>query len=234
MIMDALAIPIKKNRAVVVLSDEKQKNASNNLCTTVPIIPHVDNRDDPNTNGRIFGDILVVQNANLPADKFPTNNNRSAGPSARAIVERFANMSKLWNDALENFLQHLTQGGNNGSSYFFVDVHVSANSAQRVESASNSKMVQYNSAWNQFRRNITHSQDSLMTRYKQINHSRNGQPQIYALGINYDGYLDTHARDFMHHLSAIKYPVGPNYRSYMPSRAIWINHNYHGLLPHKV
>ena len=55
MIMDALAIPIKQNRAAVVLSDEKRKNASNNLCTTIPIIPHVDNRDDPNTNGRIFG-----------------------------------------------------------------------------------------------------------------------------------------------------------------------------------
>ena len=85
-------------------------------------------------------------------------------------------------------------------------------------------MVQYNSAWNQFRKNITRSQDPLMTRYKQINHSRQGQPQIYAFGINYDGYFDTHACDFMYHLSAIKYPVDPNNRSYMPSRARWIFH----------
>ncbi len=63
-----------------------------------------------------------------------------------------------------------------------------------------------------------------MTRYKQINHSRQGQPQIYAFGINYDGYLDTHARDFMYHLSTIKYPVDPNNRSYKPSRARCILH----------
>ena len=97
-----------------------------------------------------------MQNATLPTAKFPTNNDRSVtnGPSACAMVDRYANMSKLWNDELKNFLQHLTQDGNNGSSYFFVDVHVSAKSAQQVESASNSKMVQYNSAWNQFRRNM--------------------------------------------------------------------------------
>jgi hypothetical protein len=94
-----------------------------------------------------------VQNAILPATRFPTNNDRAVvnGPSARAMVERYANMSKLWNDALEKFLQYFTQDGNNGSSYFFVDVHVSAISAQHVENASNSKMVQYNAAWNQFR-----------------------------------------------------------------------------------
>ena len=44
-------------------------------------------------------------------------------------------------------------------------------------------------------------------RYKENKQSRQGQPQIYAFGINYDGYLDTHARDFMYHLSTIKYPV---------------------------
>jgi hypothetical protein len=103
MIMDALAIPIKQGRAAVVLSDEKRDNAGNNLYTTIPIIPHVNNRDGPNTNGRIFGNILVVQNATLPTAKFPTNNDRSTitGPSARAMVDRYANMSKLWNDALK-------------------------------------------------------------------------------------------------------------------------------------
>jgi hypothetical protein len=97
MIMDALAIHIKQNRAAVVLSDEKRDNAGKNLCTTIPIIPHVDNRDGPNTNGRIFGAILVVQNAILPATRFPTNNDHAVvnGPSARAMVERHANMSKL-------------------------------------------------------------------------------------------------------------------------------------------
>ena len=140
------------------------------------------------------------------------------GPSARAMVDRYANMSKLWNDALEGFLQHLTHDGNNGSSYFFVDVHVSAGSAQQVESASNAKIAQYNSAWNQFRQTITRSQDPLMTKYKQINHSRKGRPQVCAFGINYDGYFDSHACNFLYHLSTIKYPVDPNNRSYMPSR----------------
>jgi hypothetical protein len=116
-------------------------------------------------------------------------------------------MSKLWSDALEKFLQHLTQDGNNGSSYFFVDIHVSANAAQHVENASNSKMVQYNAVWNQYR-STTRPQDP--SRYRQINHSRQDQPQIYAFGINYD--------------AAIKYPVDPNNRSYKPSRARWISH----------
>ena len=140
------------------------------------------------------------------------------------MADRYANMSKLWNDALNKFLKHLTRDDNNGSSYFFVDVHVSANSAQQVESASNSKIVQYNSAWDQFRKNITRSQDPLMTRYKQINHSRQGRPPIYAFGINYDGYFDKHAREFMYYLSTIKYPVDPNNRSYLPSRSRWIFH----------
>ena len=61
------------------------------------------------------------------------------------------------------------------------------------------------------------SLDSLT--YKKINHSRQDQPQVYAFGINYDAYLDTHTRDFMHYLSTIKYPADPNNRSYMPSRA---------------
>ena len=67
-------------------------------------------------------------------------------------------------------------------------------------------MVQYNAGWNQFR-STTRPQDPLMTRYKQINHSGQDQSQVYAFGLNYDGYLDTHARDFMYHLSTIKYPV---------------------------
>ena len=144
------------------------------------------------------------------------------GPSARAMVDRYANMSKLWNDALERFLQHLAHDSNIGSSYFFVDVHVSANSAQQVESASNSKIAQYNSAWNQFRENITRSQDHLMTKYRQINHSRKGRPQVCAFGINYDGYFDSHACEFLYYLSTIKYPADPNNRSYYPSRSRWI------------
>ena len=63
-----------------------------------------------------------------------------------------------------------------------------------------------------------------MTRYEQINHSRNGQPNVYIFGINYDGYLDSHARNFMFDLACIKYPTDPNNRSYKPSRARWISH----------
>ena len=63
-----------------------------------------------------------------------------------------------------------------------------------------------------------------MTLYQQINHSRQGQPKVFVFGINYDGYLDSHARDFMYHLAEIKYPVDPNNRSYKPSRARWISH----------
>ena len=104
MIMDALAIPIKQSTAAVFYLMKNEIMRGNNLCTTIPIIPHVDNSDGPNTNGRKFGDILVVQNAILPATRFPTNNDRSVanGSSARAVVERYANMSTLWNDALEN------------------------------------------------------------------------------------------------------------------------------------
>lgn len=58
-----IAIPIKQGRAAVVQSDEKRNNAGNNLQTTIPNISHVDNNAAPNTNGRIFGDMLVVQNA---------------------------------------------------------------------------------------------------------------------------------------------------------------------------
>ena len=102
MIADALALPIKQGMATVVLADEKRNDASNNLYTTIPITPHVHKPDGPNTNGRIFGDILVVQNAFLPATKFPTNKDYfiSGNTPAREIVNRYPNMSKLWNDAL--------------------------------------------------------------------------------------------------------------------------------------
>ena len=81
----------------IVLSDEKRNNAGNNLYTTIPIVPHVDNSGGPNTNGRIFGNILVVQNAILPATIFPTNNDRSVtnGPSACAMVDRYINCGMM-------------------------------------------------------------------------------------------------------------------------------------------
>ena len=137
-------------------------------------------------------------------------------------------MSTLWTDALETFLKHLTHDNSVGSSYFFVDVHVSAGTPNNLESASKSKLVQYNNAWNQFRHEILPSNPDkyrhFMTRYQQINHSRKGQPKVFVFGINYDGYLDSYARDFMYHLATIKYPTDPNNRSYQPSRARWISH----------
>jgi hypothetical protein len=137
-------------------------------------------------------------------------------------------MSTLWNDALETFLKHLTDGTSTGASYFFVDVHISAGKSTNVESTSRSKLVQYDKAWNQFRHEILPSNPGkyqhLMTRYHQINHCRNGQPKVYIFGINYDGYLDSHARDFMYNLATIKYPTDPSNRSYKPSRARWISH----------
>ena len=102
MIADALAISIKQGTARVVLADEKRNDASNNLHTAIPITPHVNRTDVPNTNGRTFGDILVVQTAALPTTKFPTNKDYfiSGNTPAREIVNRYSNMSKLWNDAL--------------------------------------------------------------------------------------------------------------------------------------
>ena len=152
MIADALALPIKQGMATVVLADEKRNDASNNLYTTIPITPHVHKPDGPNTNGRIFGDILVVQNAFLPATKFPTNKDHliSGNTHARDIVNRYSDMSTLWTNALETFLKHLTHDNSAGSSYFFVDVHVSAGTSSNLESTSKSKLVQYNNAWNQF------------------------------------------------------------------------------------
>ena len=57
-----------------------------------------------------------------------------------------------------------------------------------------------------------------MTRYQQINHSGKGQPKVYVFCINYDGYLDSYARDLTYHLAEIKYPADPNNQSYKPSR----------------
>ena len=48
-------------------------------------------------------------------------------------------------------MMHLTHDNSVGSSYFFVDVHISAGTTNNLESASKSKLVQYNNAWNQFR-----------------------------------------------------------------------------------
>ena len=82
-----------------------------------------------------------------------------------------------------------------GSSYFFVDVHVSAGTSSNLESTSKSKLVQYNNAWNQFRHETLSSDPDkyrhLMTLYQQINHSRQGQPKVFVFGINYDVYLDS-------------------------------------------
>ena len=63
------------------------------------------NDDGPNNNGRTFGDILVVQNASLPASIFPTNEDSllSDTSSVRTISEGHANMSALWNDKLGDF-----------------------------------------------------------------------------------------------------------------------------------
>ena len=230
MIADALAIPIKQGSATVVLADEKRHDARNNLRTTIPITPHVHKDDAPNTNGRTFGDILVVQNTSLPTTKFPTNRDCFIADNtpARAITARYTNMSTLWNEALETFLEHLTDGTSAGASYFFVDVHISAGTSSNIESTSRSKLVQYAKAWNQFRTETLPSNPDkyqhLMTRYEQINHSRNGQPNVHIFGINYDGYLDSHARNFMFDLACIKYPTDPNNRSYKPSRARWISH----------
>jgi hypothetical protein len=219
MIADALAIPIKQGSATVVLADEKRHDARNNLRTTIPITPHVHKDDAPNTNGRTFGDILVVQNTSLPTTKFPTNRDCFIADNtpARAIAARYTNMSILWNEALETFLRHLTDGTSAGASYFFVDVHISAGTSSNIENTSRSKLVQYDKAWNQFRNETLPSNPDkyqhLMTRYHQINHSRNGQPKVHIFGINYDGYLDSHARDFMFDLACIKYPTDPNNRS---------------------
>ena len=110
MIADSLAIPIKQGSATVVLADEKRHDARNNLRTTIPVTPHAHKDDEPNTNGRIFGDILVVQNTSLPTTKFPTNRDCFIADNtpARAMAARYTNMSTLWNDALETFLKHLT------------------------------------------------------------------------------------------------------------------------------
>ena len=103
-IADVLTLPIKQGKAVVVLSDEKRGNAGNNLRTTIPITPHANNDAGPNTNGRTFGDIPVMQNATLPVSKFPTNADcpPARDTPARAIDDRYSNMSALWNEALEN------------------------------------------------------------------------------------------------------------------------------------
>jgi hypothetical protein len=167
------------------------------LYTTIPITQDVNKGNEPNTNGRTFDDILVVQNASLPATKFPTNKDHfiANNTPARDIVDRYSNMSALWNDALEFFLKHLTHDCSNGPLYFFVDVHVSAGTPNNVESASKSKIVQYSKAWNQFRHETLPSNPDkyqhLMTRYEQINHARMGQPKVFVFGISYDGYLVT-------------------------------------------
>ena len=121
--------------------------------------------------------ILVCNNIYI---KFRTNKDHliSGNTHARDIVNRYSDMSTLWTNALETFLKHLTHDNSVGSSYFFVDVHVSAGTSSNLESTSKSKLVQYNNAWNQFRHETLPSNPDkyrhFMTRYQQINHSRKG------------------------------------------------------------
>jgi hypothetical protein len=127
MIQDALAIPVVQGKAAVVLADEKRKEARNNLNITIPITPYVnDVGGNININLNTFGDILVVQNASLPKHLFPTNEDMHFAEND--FTQRYTDVHGLWNDQLKLFLQHMTSPGNNGASYFFVDVHVSAGS----------------------------------------------------------------------------------------------------------
>ena len=60
---------IANDKAAVVLADEKRPNAQYNLATTIPITPYYTEKETSNT--RAFGDILIVQNADLPEGDFP-------------------------------------------------------------------------------------------------------------------------------------------------------------------
>ena len=132
-------------------------------------------------------------------------------------------MRSLWNNQLKSFLQHLTSTGNNGASYFFIDVHVSADTSTSLDSAAKAKHQGYKDAWTRFQRNASND-DDFMTFYKQLNHSRNGRPEVLTFGVNYDGYLDKHALGLMSRLAAIKYPEDSTNRSYQVSRQRWISH----------
>ena len=215
MIKDALAIDIANGKATAVMADEKRPNNRFNLAMTIPITPYY--TEDETLNTRTFGDILVVQNANLPEREFPlirmqTNENNS----------HYDNIT----EELKKFLKHLSQ--NNASpSYFFIDVHISADTIQYLQYASTRKHAGYNDAWKKFQARTAkgNARDvEIMALLKQINHRRNGQPEVLPFGINYDGSLDKDAMKVMSRLAAAKYPEDPTNRSYQISRQRWIAH----------
>ena len=222
MIQDALAIPVVQGKAAVVLADEKRKDARNNLNITIPITPHItDAGGNLNINSNTFGDILVVQNASLPTHLFPTNEDTQVADND--FTHRYTDMHSLWNEQLNRFLQHMTSPGNNGASYFFVDVHVSAGSINSVKAAAVTKHRKYREAWTRFCRDRPND-DAILTQYQQINHSTMGRPEVVTFGVNYDGAFDNNAIKFMARLAEIKYPTNPNNRSYRVSRQRWIVH----------
>jgi len=63
-----------------------------------------------------------------------------------------------------------------------------------------------------------------MTLLKQLNHQRNGRPEVVTFGVNYDGKFDTNASEFMSRMAALKYPKDDTNRSYLVSRQRWISH----------
>ena len=64
-----------------------------------------------------------------------------------------------------------------------------------------------------------------MTLLKQLNHQRNGRPEVVTFGVNYDGKFDTNASEFMSRMAALKYPKDDTNRSYLVSRQRWISHD---------
>eukprot|EP00942_MAST-04A_sp_MAST-4A-sp1_P003241 g3241.t1 len=139
------------------------------------------------------------------------------------FTHRYTDMHSLWNEQLNLFLQHMTSTGNNGASYFFVDVHVSAGSINSVKAAAATKHRKYREAWTRFCRDRPND-DAILTQYQQINHSTMGRPEVVTFGVNYDGAFDDNAIKFMARLAEIKYPTNPNNRSYRVSRQRWIVH----------
>jgi hypothetical protein len=117
----------------------------------------------------------------------------------------------------------MTSPGNNGASYFFVDVHVSAGSINSVKAAAATKHRKYSEAWSRFRRD-KRDDDATLLQYQQVNHSTGGRPEVVTFGVNYDGAFDDNAIQLMARLAEIKYPTNPNNRSYTVSRQSWINH----------
>ena len=163
----------------------------------------------------------MVQNASLPTHLFPTNEDTQVADND--FTHRYTDMHSLWNEQLNRFLQHMTSPGNNGASYFFVDVHVSAGSINSVKAAAVTKHRRYREAWTRFCRD-RQNDDAILTQYQQVNHSTAGRPEVVTFGVNYDGAFDDNAIKFMARLAEIKYPTNPNNRSYRVSRQRWIVH----------